>query len=278
MPSLVSNEGVYRGRASATAVNTTSTGLPQFVIGFAALEWYNPDTQEWMAWGEYDEAVTAYLCLFGKKDQPLRSATDVMKVFGWDGVSFAGLDELDCSAIDFQIRVADEEYEGVVRRKVQGIAAYDANPNGTAGTVEKMDGKERNALDSKFGSALKKLSGGKVKVAKAPTTSPTAPSKTTTVAEEVAATAVDTPKATPPKRPSATPKTKTKKGSITIEYTYDSAWQAVVDATPEADEDERATAWVASLDVVAPDQTEDKIKSADWADVVKLTVSELATH
>ena len=273
MPSLVTNEGSYRGRIIESAVGMTSTGLPQFIFGVKALEWYDPDQKEWLAWEEYDEGITGYLCLFGKDGQPLKNAEQVMKVFGWDGTSFADLDDADLTGIDFQFRVTDEEYEGKTRRKVQWIDVYDATPGGSLGTVEKLDAKKRDALDKQFGAALKKLSGGKVKTAKAPTTKPKpAPKKEDTPEEPKEET-----KAAPPKRPPASPK-KDKKSKVEIEYTYESAWDAVVAATPDVDDDERATAWCEMLQQCVGDKSEDRVTPAEWAAVVDNTKKELATH
>lgn len=279
MPSLPTNEGTYRGRATGgTAVGTSSGGCPQFLIGAHALEWYDPDAKAWVPWEEYDEAITGYLCLFGKDGNPLKNVTQVMKVFGWDGASFSELNEADYSEVDFQFRVADEEFEGVVRRKLVWIDVADAEPGGGAGTVTAFDPKKCKAMDTQFSKALKKLSGGKVKTAKAPTTPPKATPKATPKTAPKAAEAPATPKATPPKRPPAAPP-KSSKAKVEIDYTYDTAWEAVVAASPETDDDDRATVWSQKLDeVVAPGTTEDKITAAEWTTVVAFVLAELATH
>ena len=85
-------------------------------------------------------------------------------------------------------------------------------------------------------------------------------------------------KKAPPKRPPSTPK-KDKKSKVEIEYTYESAWEAVVNGTPDAeDDDARATAWYDMLTQVAPGKKEDELTSKEWAAVVKYTIKEMSTH
>lgn len=276
MNTLVTHEGTYRGFAVESAVGITSTGLPQLVLGLRATKWYDQDEEQWLDWEEYDQGINGYLCLFGKNGQPLKNAGDIMRIFGWDGMSFDDLDDMDLREIEIQFRVSEEEYEGKKRMKVQRIDVADANPAGGIGTVEKLDKDKRSALNKQFAQQLKALSGGKIKTAKAPTTKPAStPKKDDIPAKE------DTPqdevkKSVPPKRPPAAPTQRKSKSKVTVEYDYNSAWDAVEYGAPEDVSDEKITeAWYSSIDKHAHDKNEDDITSQEWTKIVADTINAL---
>ena len=268
MPSIVSNEGTYRGKPTAWAIGLSSGGYPQFVVALAAAEWWNAEEEAWCPWEEYDEGITGYLCLFGKDGKPLKNATQVMKVFNWDGASFDDLDEGDYGDLTLQFRCAEEEYNDVTRMKMQWIDVADAVPGSGIGSVDKMDTAERSALSRKFAKQLKGLSGGKVNVAKPPTTKPKLITKTKAKAM---APATDT------KPTTAKPKRRTSP-KVTVEYDYVTAWEAVVTKTVSIDDDDRAEAWSNMLDSIVGEKDEKDITAAEWASIVDNTVKELATH
>ena len=177
------------------------------------------------------------------------------------------------SQIPFQFYVAEEEYNNVMRKKVKNIAAADAVPGSGIGTVEKMDGKERKAMDVKFKAQLLALSGGKVKIAKAPSSRrPTAPKSTpitpedivdeavkqeeTIVASKVAANSAS--KAAPPR---SVPK-------VTKKYNYDLAWAEAAQKTVGFDDDARVAAWSSAVESIQGDIQEDDLTDKQWKGII----------
>jgi len=173
--SVIGYAGSYRGKVLDHAVNVSSGGHPQLVLTLSAVEQYDFETLAWADWSQYDQGITAYLILAGKDGKATKNCEQVMKLFGWDGMSFSGLDALDINEKDIQFRVADNVYEGKTNQKVVWIDEYDSKPSSGLGTVEKLDSNKLKALDKQFAGTLKGLTGGKIAVAKAPSTPPTPP-------------------------------------------------------------------------------------------------------
>ncbi len=261
---LLSYVGTYRGKPLDWGVGLTRNGYPQFTVQLEAVERWDEDTQEWQPWAEYEQGITAFLVLAGKTGDATANARQVMKVFGWDGASLASLSQGDYTGITLQFRVIEDTYDGKTRKKVAWIDVADATPGGGLGTVEKLDAGALKALDAKFSRLCKKLSGGKVEISK-PTADPV-PKAPPVVEEEPVK---DEPKAAPPKRRGRPPKAKAP------EYTLATAWQAVVDKTPDIDDESRSEAWSEILEQIAPGKDEADITQDEWAAIVEYTVSSL---
>lgn len=260
--SLVSREGTFRGFATDWGVSTTSkSGYPQLQAVLSALEWYNPETQEWENWNEYGEEITAYLVLFGSEGKALMNAKQIQKVFGWSGQSFKELDDFDYSEVQFQFRVEDEEYEGNTTRKVTWIDEYDASPGRT---VQKLDAAKLKQLDAAYSKALKGFGGTKVagKVTRAE--KPTAPKviaapESTTASENTGEVETDV---TPPEI--ATPAVPKKAGKTT----KTKAWRAVVarkeENEPDMTDEELSEIWTKAVMEVAPAKKGKNLTDEEW--------------
>ncbi len=258
--------GTYRGKPLDWGVGLTRNGYPQFTIQLEALEAWDADTQEWKPWGEYEQGITAYLVLAGKTGDATANARQVMKVFGWDGSSLSSLDQGDYSGTILQFRVVDDEFDGKTRKKVVWIDVADSEPGGGLGTVEKLDSGALKALDAKFSSLCKKLSGGRVKVSKPGVQPAPVPKAPPVVVEEPVE---EKPTVEPPTRRGRAPKAEAP------EYTLATAWQAVVEKTPDVEDEVRSEAWSEILEQIAPGKDESEITQDEWAAIVEYTVASL---
>ena len=148
----------YRGVVVEHAVGVTNSGLPQFVVKLQATERYDVADKTWVNWSAREDCeITAYLVLIDKKGNPIFHAKAVQKVFEWDGASLTGLNLLDLENVEVQFEVQDHEYEGKESTQVSSIRGFNDEPGNS---VKKLDDDELAQLNAKFGSTLKKLSGG----------------------------------------------------------------------------------------------------------------------
>jgi len=152
----LTQEGDYRGKIIDHAVSQTKNGYPQLVANLSAIETWDEDTQEWVDFSEYDAGIMAYLCLVGGDAKPLMNMEQVMKATGWDGQSFAALDNMDLTDTVIQYRVEWEEYNGSDNLKVKWVDHKDATPGVK---VKKLDPAELKSLDAKYSQTLKAASG-----------------------------------------------------------------------------------------------------------------------
>ncbi len=300
----------YRGVVVEHAVGVTNSGLPQFVAKLRAVERHDAQEKTWINWiGREDCEITAYLVLINKKGDPIFHAKDVQKVFEWDGVSLVVLNTLDLENAEVQFEVVEHEYEGKKSLRVANIRGYNEEPGGS---VKKLDDDELAQLNAKFGSTLKKLSGGP-KVAKAgKTTTATAtaakrgrPKKTTTTpppptapTEEEATTEAATgtdipvdeaieefkkenkvppPPASAPKAPPAPP-TKESATASAVDVktmTYEEAWTECYSKKAKTVDDKMiAAAFSAAMHRQAPGASETEISGEDWALIAEAVIGE----
>ena len=308
--SVIGYAGSYRGKVLDHAVNVSSGGHPQLVLTLSAVEQYDFETLAWADWSQYDQGITAYLILAGKDGKATKNCEQVMKLFGWDGMSFSGLDALDINEKDIQFRVADNVYEGKTNQKVVWIDEYDSKPSSGLGTVEKLDSNKLKALDKQFAGTLKGLTGGKIAVAKAPSTPPTPPAPKKAMppvapvqsdADDAAAAAagdpdsIPDPAATPapgiirppappkppaPKaKPGPKPKAKAEAPAAPAKvYTINTAWEEVVAKTEGVDDTARGEAWNSVMDQVAPGKADKDFTQEEWIAQIKYTVDECKSH
>lgn len=309
--SLIKQIGSFRGMLIEHAVSVTSSGLPQMVAKLRATEIYDFEEKAWMDWSAEDECeITAYLVMFNKDGNPIFHVDDIRKVFEWDGASLEGLNALDLEGAEVQFDVISDTYDEKTRIKVARISGYEDAPG--SGAVKQLDAGDLSKLNAKFGSALKKLSGGP-KAASAPATAPKAPGKakakapakgkkkaapkapTAAAAEEAAtsepfdeATITNTPeketvesvaaeqaadkKKTPP--PPRAKKAAAPAEEV-AEYDYNSAWIACNEKKADTVTDETlASSFSAAMYRIAPNIGEDDITTEDWGLIVEAVVAE----
>jgi hypothetical protein len=146
--------GTFKGKVIEHGVSLTSNDNPQVVMDVALEQVWDETNGEWMDYSDSQEHVIAYLVLFNADGKKMLNTDQVMKVFGWDGSSFAELDSMDLSDILFQIRVEENDYEGATSPyTVNWIDEEDAVPGQR---VKKLDESELKSLDKKFNVLLKK--------------------------------------------------------------------------------------------------------------------------
>lgn len=160
---------------------TKEKGYPTFNVQAKLIHYYDETSGEWIAWEEYEQEATAYLCLYGTNRksgdvEPTLNHQQVMKVFDWNGESFAELANGDYSEVVFQIKIKDNdpEYAASNPFTVSYIDVADANP---IRGLKKLDADAVKELDSFFAVAAKKSAKAKT-AASAPKTPPAAPPKT----------------------------------------------------------------------------------------------------
>ena len=164
--SNISQSGTYRGTVIDRGLSESSGGHLQLEVTLQAIERYNEEAQVWEPFSYEDSEAQAYLNLITSKEKenPV-NCRQIMRAFGWDGTSWAALNDTDNDlAKQIQWRMGMETYNDVERCKVQGISAYDASPGRQ---VERLDAAKVRALDAKYAGILKSLGGGpKPKTAK----------------------------------------------------------------------------------------------------------------
>ncbi len=158
--------GTFKGRVIEHAYGETKGNadegkdpLPQLIVDVALEQWYDEKEEQWQDYTEADEHIVAYLHLFNHDGKESFNHAQVMKVFGWDGTSFAELDGLELGGLVFQVRVEENEFDGKITNKVNWIDEEDAVPGQR---IRRLDAADLKAADKKFAIMLKK-SGAAVK-------------------------------------------------------------------------------------------------------------------
>ena len=276
MPEIFDRVGTFRGRVMDHAVSETKNGFPQLVAKIEAVEYFDPETEEWGDWSEYEMQITAFLVLFASKG-PCLNYDQCQKAFGWGGESFASLNDMDLSGVRFQFRVEDETYDNQTRRKVVWIDASDATPGQT---LKKLDAKGLQALDGRYAGQM----GGKAKApaGKPPTAAPKSPAKATAptpAPEPEADTTAEPPKseAAPPKAPPKGKGTKKSKPKGSTKMTKALAWKAVNEyKTKEVEDEALNEAWIASCEeVLGEDGDEDTATAEQWTAIQDATLDKI---
>ena len=152
--------GTFKGRVIEHAYGETKGNsdenkdpLPQLIVDVALEQWYDEKEEQWQDYTEADEHIVAYLHLFNHDGKESFNHPQVMKVFGWDGTSFAELDGLELGGLVFQVRVEENEFDGKITNKVNWIDVEDAVPGQR---IRRLDAADLKAADKKFAIMLKK--------------------------------------------------------------------------------------------------------------------------
>ena len=177
MGELLNEIGDFRGRAISGAVSQTKNGYPQLVLELHATDVYDGESVEFYP-DAVDGTITAYLCLFGGKGDATLAVQQVIEVFGWDGASFGGLNELvkdltsrpEGMPIGFTIK--ENTYEGNTNIQVSWIRPFDAAPGKT---IRECTSDELKDLDKQYARGLQAVRGKAKVAAPKPKTAPKAP-------------------------------------------------------------------------------------------------------
>ena len=266
MLNAIDRPGTFRGNFVEHGVSKTTNGYPQFVGKLKALEYYNEETGEWMSWTEFDQEITAYLCLYTKDKQSgawkeLQNATQLKKALGWDGASFSTLANGNYANTMVLFRVEEDEYNGNVKLKVSWVDTHDANP---LRQLVAFDTDKLKTLDTEFTGVLSGPAPVPAKPAGAPATPPrrgrppkatptpgavTPPKASVPSVPEKATAPVSAPAPTLPLSPTA--------------MTKDEAWLYVNQEPLGVDETKLAEVWITEVTKIG--KPEDKFSPAEWA-------------
>ena len=173
--------GTYKGMVLDSALGKTKkAGLPQLIQRFLLTEYYDQKEGEWYDVSENNWVITAYFCLYGRKDgqedeyEESMNHAQIIKVYGWDGCGFEFLYNTEnFNGKTVQIRTAENEYNGKTTMQVSWIDVEDAEP---MGNLRSVDANEVAELEAMFGGIGKKAAAPK-KAASAKKAPPKAPKK-----------------------------------------------------------------------------------------------------
>ena len=263
---LVERASTYRGGIVSHAVSLSTNGFPQWVAELSALEIWDEDEKVWVDWSEAQQGTMSYACLFGSKGETL-TCTQVKKITGWDGLAFAGLNDMDLSEVQIQFRVETNTYNEKTTLQVAWLDEYDATP-GTS--IRTLNPDEMKQLDAKYKQFMTKP-----KPATAPAKPAGKPASPGTVkAKGVAPTQKKGPvtkttkaPATAPAPPSAPPTA----GAPLTPLTKKEAWESVVAKRANADDDQLGQAWLEAIATIGKGNDQTLLTEDDWA-VVELEV------
>jgi hypothetical protein len=138
--------GTYKGMCLEWGITKTAkTGLPQFSVRTLLTEYYDQKEGQWYDVSDNNWTITAYLCLYGRKDSrsdgdivATLNHTQVCKVFGWDGCGFQYLTQPAAfESKIIQLRISENTYEGAKTPvQVDFIDTEDADPSGQLKTLD----------------------------------------------------------------------------------------------------------------------------------------------
>ncbi len=280
---LISEKGTYLGYATAHGVDKSSGGFPQLVIDCEATHMYDPEVEEYI---EIDPAILrAWLVLYGKDQKPLFNCDAAKKVFGWDGLSFQTLAEMDISQIRFMFRVSENTYKDDGSMQIDGIDLDSAAP---VRGISSLDTKDLQSLDATFG--LAKV--GKKTEPQKPAGKPKPPavgkaSKTEKAPKTTKPKTSKAPKTSKPKNdcaPASAPpapatevyEAKVDEEEKTGSTTRDDAWNYIFEQIPERalSTDGKAVAWTEAIEKIHGGPDDDTLTGEEWFKVQTLIISE----
>lgn len=276
MGNKASATGTFMTTISDWGVSLTqSSELPQFVFQANLLTIWDEEKQEWADYSDFEESQMAYLCLYGKKGQVLKNAEQVMKVFGWDGQSFAALASGDYSEVQFQVRIEDNdpEYADNNPFQVAWIDVADATPGRSLAVLDAVGLAD---LDRKFAAKLKKTS-------KPASPKPASPKPTSPKAKAPAKSAEEKSQRNRDQKAKDDAAKEVKKGMPALPkkaeegIDQDKAWAIICDTQKEigtgCTDDMVSTALFTAVSEVSGEDAPDteQFTSEQWAAVVEVT-------
>lgn len=310
MPAKIDTPGVYRGPVKELGLTLTKENkYPMAVLRFLAAEKYveTPEEMEhfeigepgWIDWSSYNEESTGFFVLFKANiedgddcipgENSFLSYEQLQLALGWEGADFGELNDDTFEGKEVLFRVEESTDPGFEGVRVQWIDAYDAPPQ-----------RELRKLDEEKVSALNKLLKGVKKSAPkaaAAATKPGKPGKPKAAPKEEAnadgaddtnsfeadvesdaGTAAESSQTPPAPKPPSTSKAKPKqdKSGVPGELSQGDAWALVITNKGDNSDDDIAEAWISAAGEVGPDKDEADYTDADWAEVARIVVRDLA--
>lgn len=256
----------FRGNVVDHGVSLTKNEFPQLVFNFVAKEIWDADEGAWVDWSDVAQnEIMAYLVLFGGSGETL-NAQQVKKAFGWDGLSFQGLNNMDLSKTSVQVRVEEHTYDSKTTLQVNWIDDAEAIPGKS---VRKLDASDLKQLDAKYAAAMKatgaKSAPVKVTAKSVKPTSPKGPVKKTDKTETATEAVIP-----------ALPTAPIEDGKTVGHCTKDDAWNTCVEMRGEANDEQLAKSWLDNIQKVAPGKKQDDLTEQEWCSVRELTLDETA--
>lgn len=260
MPSIIDREGRFRGTPDSWAIKKSSGGFPQFVVQLNALEiWVEGQDGEpgaWEDWSDYGQSMIAYLVLYNA-EKKLVNCEQVMKAFGWDGQSFADLQNGDYSNLVVQFQVEENTYNGKTSLQISWIDEHDADP---VRTLSPMDVNSLTQLESQFSHLMTP------KTQAAPAKAPKKP-------KPKAKAKVKAPVSPPPAAP-VTPVEDSEERPTTC--SQDDAWEWLLKNKPKEKPDNLLVdAWLKGCEFKADGRSESEFTDEDWAAIRDLVAETL---
>ncbi len=271
--SLIDRVGTYLGYAPAHVMGQSSGGYPQLILQCEATHYYDEEVEDYVE--VTDQELRAYLVLYGKMNKPICNCEQAKKVFGWDGLSFQALAEMDLSETRFLFRVEENTYEGNTTLQVSWIDVDTASPTRQ---ISSLDTKDLQKLDAKFGLAKVGKKGDKPK----PTGKPKPPKvstkkkdtkKKTDTKTETATEAIASGPPAPATKPVEEKKVVEEKTGST---TRNDAWAYIEEQVPEAalSTEDRAIEWIKAIEKIHGGPDDDTLTGEEWFQVQTLIISE----
>jgi hypothetical protein len=288
MANQIDRPGTFRGTLIEWGVSETKNGFPQFVAKLKADEYYDETTGEWVAWGEFDQEITAFLVLYSLDQKTgqwteLLNAKQLQKALAWDGQDFQVLAEGDYAKTRVLVRVEEHEYNNVTKLQVSWIDTADADP---VRKLQKFDTEKLKGLNAKFAGVINKPAAPAKAPAKAPVATPPkkAVKKATAATPPTSPSSAPVAPAAPPTAEAATPpETPAPPAAGKIEAplvatTKAEAWNAICTNPLKAEgvtDAKIAEIWV--VEVTKIGKAEDQITGLEWAAVQKAVVDQTST-
>ncbi len=267
---LITQTGTYLGYASSHGVDQSSGGFPQLVLQCEATHFYDEEVEDYI---EIDpQELRAFLVLYGKDQKPLRNCEQVKKVFGWDGLSFQALAEMDLAQTRFLFRVAYGEGQYADKIGVEWIDKDTASPTRQ---ISSLDTKDLQNLDAKFG--LTKVG------VKSKTEKPVGKPKPPAVAKAPKTTKPKTPKAPKTEKPTAPASAPAPTSEVAEEVpektgstTREDAWNYICEQIPNRvlSADDKAVEWTKAIEKIHGGPDDDTLTGDEWFKVQTLIISE----
>jgi hypothetical protein len=287
MTTAIQQTGFFRSKTIKEGVFSKhrTSGLPQLVLSLSAEEVWDEDEKIWVNCSQTEsigQDIVAYLMIVGKTENVIFHHRQIMKVFGWDGVSFMQLAMTDFVNIPIQWRV-DENLNpktDVTNLQVAGIDLYDSEPGKL---VQKLTPEEIQQLDAKYGNVLRKAvqSNQPIKPVGKPSlpwvktnSGPSAPDGDLEPPQRITLPIPSGPSSPEPPQTAKLPKKTIKKTPTGC--TEQEAWDACQKNKPETLSDDRlAETWCDVVVKIAPGGDESKMNPELWAQVRDIVIKQI---
>jgi hypothetical protein len=139
----ITSYGLYEADSGSVAVNLEAN----------VLECWNPETQAWEDWRQYNVATTGSVWIVKKDGKPNEKGVEsLIRCAGWNGRP-TSITQENWRPKPCQASCKRDEYQGQVRFKIAFLNPWDRTPGGM-GNVSPEKAKE---LELKFGSQFKAM-------------------------------------------------------------------------------------------------------------------------